>query len=116
MTEISKADPVNRHRPSVDMLFRSAAKHAGKNAIGVIMTGMGDDGAEGIGRMKAVGSLTIAQDEESCVIFGMPKAAIKRGHIDHILPLHKILQTVGMALSGASSLEALHARSDAGGV
>lgn len=76
--EIKDGPLVSRHRPSVDVLFRSTARYAGKNAVGVIMTGMGDDGAEGLLEMKNAGSYTIAQDEASCVVFGMPKEAIKR--------------------------------------
>ena len=85
---------VNRHRPSVDVLFRSTARYAGANAIGVIMTGMGDDGAKGMREMKEAGARTIAQDEQSCVVFGMPKEAIKLGAADKILPLDKIAAEV----------------------
>jgi two-component system chemotaxis response regulator CheB len=81
---------VNRHRPSVDVLFRSVAKFAGPNALGVIMTGMGDDGAAGMLEMRKAGAHTIAQDEESCVVFGMPNAAIKRGAVERIVPLSAI--------------------------
>jgi two-component system chemotaxis response regulator CheB len=81
---------VSRHRPSVNVLFRSAARMFGPSAIGVIMTGMGDDGAEGLAEMKKAGARTIAQDEESCVVFGMPKEAIARACVDHVLPLEKI--------------------------
>ena len=81
---------VSRHRPSVDVLLKSTAKYAGGNAVGVIMTGMGRDGAEGILAMKNEGSATIAQNEETCVVFGMPKEAIAKDCIDHILPLEKI--------------------------
>lgn len=81
---------VNRHKPSVDVLFRSVAQIAGKNAIGIIMTGMGDDGAKGLLEMKEVGAHTIAQDEKSCVVFGMPKEAIKLNAVDKILPLSEI--------------------------
>ena len=81
---------VNRHKPSVDVLFRSTARYAGKNAIGVIMTGMGADGAIGLKEMREVGAHTIAQDEESCVVFGMPKEAIKLGGAMEVLPLEKI--------------------------
>ncbi|MEZ5359716.1 MAG: chemotaxis response regulator protein-glutamate methylesterase [Candidatus Zixiibacteriota bacterium] len=81
---------VSRHRPSVDVLFRSAARYAGKNAIAAILTGMGDDGANGMMEMKNIGAFTVAQDEESCVVFGMPKEAIAIGAIDKVLPLHKI--------------------------
>lgn len=78
---------VSRHRPSVDVLFRSAARCAGANAVGIIMTGMGDDGARGLGEMKQAGALTIAQDEATSVVFGMPKEAIARGVVDKIMPL-----------------------------
>ncbi len=88
--EVKDGPLVNRHRPSVDVLFRSTAQYAGSNAIGVIMTGMGDDGAKGLLEMKESGAKTIAQDEKSCVVFGMPKEAIKLEAADHILPLDKI--------------------------
>jgi two-component system chemotaxis response regulator CheB len=81
---------VCRHRPSVDVLFRSAAWYAGANAIGIIMTGMGDDGACGLLEMKQAGARTIAQDEASCVVFGMPKEAIDRGATDRVLPLDQL--------------------------
>ena len=81
---------VNRHRPSVDVLFRSTAQYAGSNAIGIIMTGMGDDGARGLLEMRNAGAKTIAQDEKSCVVFGMPKEAISMGAADAVLPLIKI--------------------------
>jgi len=79
--------PVNRHRPSVDVMFRSAANCAGANCLGIIMTGMGDDGAAGMLEMHEVGARTLAQDEESCVVFGMPKEAIARGGVDEVVPL-----------------------------
>ena len=85
--EVVDGPLVNRHRPSVDVMFRSAAKSAGVNALGVIMTGMGDDGAAGLLEMRNAGARTIAQDEESCVVFGMPKEAIKRGGVERTLPL-----------------------------
>ena len=81
---------VNRHRPSVDVLFRSVAKSAGVNALGIIMTGMGDDGAAGLAEMRAAGARTLAQDEETCVVFGMPKEAIKRGGVERTVPLQGI--------------------------
>ena len=81
---------VSRHRPSVDVLFRSATHCAGGNAIGIIMTGMGDDGANGLLEMRRAGAYTLAQDEESCVVFGMPKEAIARGAAERIVPLHHI--------------------------
>ncbi|MFW6227199.1 MAG: protein-glutamate methylesterase/protein-glutamine glutaminase [Bacteroidota bacterium] len=88
--EVKQGPLVNRHRPSVDVLFRSSAKYAGSNAIGIIMTGMGDDGARGLLEMKEAGAHTIAQDEKSCVVFGMPNEAIKLGAASKILPLDKI--------------------------
>ncbi len=88
--EIKDGPLVNRHRPSVDVLFRSTARYAGRNAIGIIMTGMGDDGASGLLEMKEAGAKTIAQDEKTCVVFGMPNEAIKHGAVDKILPLEQI--------------------------
>jgi two-component system chemotaxis response regulator CheB len=88
--EVKEGPLVSRHRPSVDVLFRSAARYAGKNGIGVIMTGMGDDGARGMLEMKEAGATTVAQNEASCVVFGMPKEAIRLGGVDLILPLEKI--------------------------
>ncbi len=87
---INEGPLVNRHRPSVDVLFRSAANCAGANAIGIIMTGMGDDGARGLLEMKNAGAYTIAEDESTCVVFGMPKAAIALNAATTILPLHDI--------------------------
>jgi len=81
---------VSRHRPSVDVLFRSAARSAGSNAIGVIMTGMGDDGARGMREMKEAGARTIAQDEATSVVFGMPKEAIALGCVDRVVALSQI--------------------------
>lgn len=92
--QIKDGPLVSRHRPSVDVLFRSAARYAGKNAVGVIMTGMGDDGAKGMLEMKEAGASTIAQDEKSCVVFGMPKVAIEKGGVDQVVPLTKIAQAV----------------------
>jgi two-component system, chemotaxis family, protein-glutamate methylesterase/glutaminase len=88
--EVREGPLVSRHRPSVDVLFRSVALAAGKNAVGIIMTGMGDDGAAGMLEMKTTGARTIAQDEASCVVFGMPKEAIHGGAVDHIVSLNKI--------------------------
>jgi len=85
---------VSRHRPSVDVLFRSAARYAGRNAVGVLMTGMGDDGAKGLLELRESGAYTIAQDEETCVVFGMPKEAIKLGAAMRVLPLHSIAAAV----------------------
>ena len=76
------------------MLFRSAARSAGRNAVGIIMTGMGDDGARGLLEMKQAGAYTVAQDEATCVVFGMPKEAIARGGVDKVLPLDQIAREV----------------------
>lgn len=92
--EIKDGPLVRRHRPSVDVLFRSAARYAGKNAVGVIMTGMGDDGAAGMLEMRETGAYTIAQDEISCVVFGMPQEAIKLGGVDKIMGLSHIATEV----------------------
>ncbi len=88
--EVRDGPLVSRHRPSVNVLFRSVAQAAGANAIGILMTGMGDDGAEGLLEMKQAKALTIAQDEASCVVFGMPREAILRGAVDEILSLPRI--------------------------
>ncbi|MGX9566713.1 protein-glutamate methylesterase/protein-glutamine glutaminase [Pseudomonas sp. CFBP 5748] len=85
---------VNRHRPSVDVLFRSVAKFAGRNATGIIMTGMGDDGARGLKEMLDAGSTTVAQDEASCVVFGMPKEAIKLNAAQRVMGLQEIAQVI----------------------
>lgn len=92
--EVKDGPLVCRHRPSVDVLFRSAARYAGKNAVGVIMTGMGDDGARGMSEMKEAGAFNIAQDEATSVVFGMPNEAIKRGGVDCVLPLESIASEV----------------------
>jgi len=92
--EVRGGPLVCRHRPSVDVLFRSAAMNAGKNAVGVIMTGMGDDGARGLLEMKNAGAFTIAQDEETCVVFGMPQEAIRMGAVGDVLPLGSIAKKV----------------------
>jgi len=91
---------VSRHRPSVDVLFRSVAKSAGKNALGIIMTGMGDDGARGLKELHDMGARTLAQDEDSCVVFGMPKEALKLGAVDRVLPLKDIHLEILRALQG----------------
>jgi two-component system chemotaxis response regulator CheB len=92
--EVRDGPLVCRHRPSVDVLFRSAARYAGQNAVGVILTGMGDDGARGMLEMKQAGAATIAQDEASCVVFGMPKEAIKLNCVDRIVPLEGIAAAI----------------------
>ncbi len=92
--QINQDPPVNRHRPSVDVMFASVARYAGANAVGVILTGMGGDGAKEMLTMKQAGAFTIAQDEASCVVFGMPKEAIKAGAVDKILPLDDIAGSI----------------------
>ncbi len=87
VVDVADGPLVNRHKPSVDVLFRSVARFAGKNALGVIMTGMGDDGARGMKEMRDAGAFTLAQDEASCVVYGMPKEAVKLGGVDQSLPL-----------------------------
>ncbi|MGC4060436.1 MAG: chemotaxis response regulator protein-glutamate methylesterase [Aquabacterium sp.] len=86
--------PVSRHRPSVDVLFRSVARAAGRNALGVIMTGMGDDGARGLKEMRDAGARTLGQDEDSCVVYGMPKEAMRMGGVERELPLDAIPQAI----------------------
>lgn len=106
ITQLSDAPPVSRHKPSVDVLFDSAAVHAGKNAIGVIMTGMGKDGAAGMANMKQAGAYNFAQDEASCVVFGMPKEAIAHGGVEEVLPLSDLPKSVlaQLVASGSRSL------------
>ncbi len=88
--EVKDGPLVSRHRPSVDVLFRSAARYAGKNAVGVIMTGMGDDGARGMREMHDAGARTLAQDEKTCVVFGMPREAVAAGGVDEVYPLSEL--------------------------
>jgi len=90
LVEVRDGPPVRRHRPSVDVLFRSGARYAGRNAVGVLMTGMGDDGARGLLELKQAGAYTIAQDEATCVVFGMPREAIRLGAAARVLPLPAI--------------------------
>jgi two-component system, chemotaxis family, protein-glutamate methylesterase/glutaminase len=97
--EVRDGPPVNRHRPSVDVLFRSVAQAAGRNACGIIMTGMGDDGARGLLEMLEAGAHTVAQDEDSCVVYGMPKEAVKLGAAREVLPLTRIAGVI-QQLSG----------------
>ncbi|MBT2300471.1 chemotaxis response regulator protein-glutamate methylesterase [Variovorax paradoxus] len=94
VAHLDQEPPVNRHRPSIDVLFDSVAKHAGKNAIGMILTGMGKDGAEGLLRMKRAGAHTLAQDEASCVVYGMPREAVALGAVDEVSPLNEISRRV----------------------
>jgi two-component system chemotaxis response regulator CheB len=104
LVRLSSDPPINRHRPAVDALFHSCAEHAGANVVGVIMTGMGDDGARGLLAMREAGARTLAQDEATCVVFGMPKVAIDMGAAQQILPLPRL----------ASAALALMRESDAG--
>ena len=92
--EVMDGPLVNRHRPSVDVLFRSVAKCAGANALGIIMTGMGDDGAAGLLEMRQAGARTLGQDEDSCVVYGMPKEAVKRGAVERTVPLRAIAREI----------------------
>ncbi|MFT4101597.1 MAG: chemotaxis protein CheB, partial [Burkholderiaceae bacterium] len=99
--EVLDGPPVKRHRPSVDVLFRSVARCAGVNALGIIMTGMGDDGAAGLLEMRGSGAQTVAQDEASCVVFGMPKEAIKLGGAGKVVPLGQIAREISGQVSVA---------------
>lgn len=92
--EIVDGPPVSRHKPSVDVLFRSAAQCAGRNALGIIMTGMGDDGANGLLEMRQAGANTLAQDEATCVVYGMPKEAVRRGAVGRTVPLGSIADEI----------------------
>ena len=107
VTELSQGELVNRHRPSVDVLFRSAANFAGKNAIGVILTGMGKDGAAGMLEMRQAGSYNFAQDEASCVVYGMPKEAVAVGAVDEVVSLKDMARKV---LTKLSTMGAQHIR------
>jgi two-component system, chemotaxis family, protein-glutamate methylesterase/glutaminase len=106
VTELSDAPPVSRHKPSVDVLFDSAASAAGKNVIGVIMTGMGKDGAEGMAKMKQAGAYNFAQNEESCVVYGMPKEAVAHGGVDEVAHLNDLPKLVlnHLTVNGARAL------------
>jgi len=99
-TELSQSEPVNRHRPSVDVLFNSAAHVAGPNALGVMLTGMGKDGAQGMLAMRQAGAYNFAQDESSCVVFGMPKAAIDIGAVNEVAALKDVAGKVLGRLAG----------------
>ncbi|MFW6278036.1 MAG: protein-glutamate methylesterase/protein-glutamine glutaminase [Halorhodospira sp.] len=96
---VHEGELVNRHRPSVDVLFDSVAVAARANAVGVLLTGMGSDGAAGLGRMRRAGAVTIAQDEATSVVWGMPGAAVKAGAVDHVLPLEGIAETILAAVA-----------------
>jgi len=97
--QLDDGPPVNRHKPSVDVMFRSVAETAGARAIGVLLTGMGDDGSASLGLLKAAGAVTIAQDEASSVVWGMPGEAVKRGHACLVLPLHQIADKILRSVS-----------------
>ncbi|SFU28794.1 protein-glutamate methylesterase/protein-glutamine glutaminase [Xenorhabdus koppenhoeferi] len=101
---ITNTPSVNRHRPSVDVLFRSVAKCAGRNAIGVILTGMGSDGAAGLLEMKQAGAYTLAQNEASCVVFGMPRAAIQLGAVDDVMDIRNISKAMLAKISAGQSI------------
>jgi two-component system chemotaxis response regulator CheB len=104
--QVKEGPLVSRHRPSVDVLFRSVAKAAGANALGVILTGMGDDGAHGLVEMHQVGAQTLAQDEASCVVYGMPGEAVRRGAVDQIVPLVQIPLDI-VAFSGRVAVDSV---------
>lgn len=101
VTELQQTAPVNRHRPSVDVLFDSVAEVVGRNAIGVILTGMGKDGAQGLLRMREAGAKTFGQNEESCVVYGMPREAFMVGAVEEQLPLNDIAPRVLAVLGRA---------------
>ncbi|WP_445493885.1 protein-glutamate methylesterase/protein-glutamine glutaminase [Photorhabdus sp. SF281] len=101
---ITDVPAVNRHRPSVDVLFRSVAKFAGRNAVGVLLTGMGSDGAAGLLEMKQAGAYTLAQDEASCVVFGMPRAAIQMGAVDEVMDILKMSKRMLAKISSGQSV------------
>ncbi|MCA3181625.1 MAG: chemotaxis response regulator protein-glutamate methylesterase, partial [Burkholderiales bacterium] len=106
VVEIDDGPPVNRHRPSVEVLFKSVARHAGRNAIGIMLTGMGRDGADAMKELRDAGAYNIAQDEATCVVYGMPREAVATGAVHEVLPVQKIaghvldqLKAAGPALS-----------------
>jgi len=105
VAELDSSAPVNGHMPSVDVLFRSIAREYGKRGAGIIMTGMGSDGAEGLGEIKRAGGFTMAQDRESCAIYGMPRVAIERGHAQAIVPLTEIANWMKAMAAPARSSE-----------
>jgi two-component system, chemotaxis family, protein-glutamate methylesterase/glutaminase len=108
-------EPVNGHRPSVDILFRSVAEEFGPQSIGVLMTGMGEDGASGLGAIRAAGGLTIAQNQESCVVFGMPRAAIERGYAMRVVSLQDLPNTLQTQCAPDRTREAEGRRSTSAG-
>jgi len=107
VTVLSDSAPVNGHRPSVDVLFYSVAQEFGPTAVGVLMTGMGEDGAEGLGAIKAAGGATIAQSEETCVVPGMTRAAILKGYAGRILPLEALRKHLVTQFGGERAAERL---------
>jgi len=110
LCRLSSGPPVNRHRPSVDVLFRSVAQNVGRNAVGAILTGMGDDGARGLREMLDAGAATIAQDEASSVVWGMPGAAVKHGGVQEVLPLERIAEAALRLAAGAADCPDSEAR------
>ncbi|ATI63088.1 protein-glutamate methylesterase/protein-glutamine glutaminase [Edwardsiella tarda] len=104
IARLNEGPPVNRHRPSVEVLFDSVARHAGRNAVGVILTGMGNDGAAGMLRLHQAGAYTIAQNEGSCVVFGMPREAIQMGGVDEVVDLSQISQRMLAQVSAKQAL------------
>lgn len=102
--KLNDGPPVNRHRPSVDVLFRSVAQHAGRNAVGVILTGMGNDGAAGMLEMHRAGAYTLAQNEASCVVFGMPREAIATGGVNEVVELDRMSQRMLAQIAGGQAL------------
>jgi len=105
VAELDSGGPVNGHMPSVDVLFRSVAREYGKQGAGIIMTGMGSDGAEGLGEIKRAGGFTVAQDRESCAIYGMPRVAVEKGHAQAIVPLVEIANWMNAITGAAKSSE-----------
>lgn len=104
--QLRQDPPIHHTRPAVDMLFNSAARCAGANALGVILTGMGRDGAQGMQQLKANGAVNLAQNEATCVVYGMPRAAVELGVVDRLLPLDQIPQAMLHALRERSPLKA----------
>jgi len=100
MVVLSDGPPINGHRPSADVLFHSVAQEFALTAIGLLMTGMGDDGAEGLGAIKAAGGVTLAQSEDTCVVSGMPRAAMLKGYVNKVLPLEGIASYLNKQCGG----------------
>jgi len=101
--EVCDGPPFSRHRPSIDLLFRSVAAAAGRDAVGVLLSGMGDDGAAGLAEMRRAGAVTLAQDESSCVVSGVPRHAIERNAVDATLPLHRLPREILSRLPRSAS-------------